>query len=263
MGRVDGYVVCGGNWHNFDLPRLRLLELLAELDEARVQVGRDYRDIEGIRGCSFLVTYTCDLRPTEAEVAALASFVAGGGRWFALHGTNAVFEMEADGVRSPRLYPGLMAVLGSQFIAHPPVGSYEVRPVAEHPLVDGIGVWRTGETEELYLCEYHGEIRPLMVTRFGGEAPGFAERHWTEERDWPVMYLHPYGEGAVLYLTPGHRRGRYDMVAPPGGATYGSVARRFELPEYPREESGSWEVPAFVELVRRGIHWAAGRYPLL
>ena len=28
MGRIDGYLVCGGNWHDFDYPRLRLLELL-------------------------------------------------------------------------------------------------------------------------------------------------------------------------------------------------------------------------------------------
>jgi type 1 glutamine amidotransferase len=263
MAPVYGYLICGGNWHDFDTPRLRLLELLAEHEDVRVIVGRDYRDIEGIAGCSFLVSYTCDLRPTPEEVENLARFVERGGRWFALHGTNAVFEMEAGAVRSPRILGRLMETLGSQFIAHPPVGRYRVDRVVDHPLVEGLESWETGDHEELYLCEFHGEVRPLMATTFSGSAPGFEEADWPEERTWPVMYLHPFGAGAVLYLTPGHRRGAYDMLVAPGGRAYGPAAERLMMPRYPRAELGSWEVPEYIELLRRGIRWAKGEMPLL
>ena len=57
------------------------------------------------------------------------------------------------------------------------------------------------------------------------------------------MYLKKVGDGEVLYLTLGHARGRYDM--------------RPLMDEYHQVERGSWKVPAFHELLRRGIRWAA------
>ena len=58
----------------------------------------------------------------------------------------------------------------------------------------------------------------------------------------PVLYLHPYGKGSVLYLTLGHCRGKYDMQP--------------LIEEYPVPEEGAWRTPEFYELLRRGIHWA-------
>ena len=57
------------------------------------------------------------------------------------------------------------------------------------------------------------------------------------------MYLHPVGAGSVLYLTLGHCRGHYDM--------------RPVMDYYPRVERGSWELPVFYDLVRRGLRWAS------
>ena len=57
------------------------------------------------------------------------------------------------------------------------------------------------------------------------------------------MYLKRWGAGSVLYFTLGHARGRYDM--------------RPLMDEYPHVELGSWKVPAYTELLRRGIRWAA------
>jgi hypothetical protein len=48
----------------------------------------------------------------------------------------------------------------------------------------------------------------------------------------------------VLYFTLGHARGHYDM--------------RPLMDEYPTVERGSWPVPAFTELLRRSLRWAAG-----
>ena len=60
------------------------------------------------------------------------------------------------------------------------------------------------------------------------------------------MYRRPLGRGCVLYLTLGHCRGHYDMVAPP--------VRRQLLAQAQR---GAWEVAEFYELLRRGLSWAA------
>jgi type 1 glutamine amidotransferase len=244
---VRAHLVCGGRWHDMDFARLELLKLLGEHEEVRTRVAEDFRDTAALAAADFLVTYTCDLRVSEAEQDALAEFVAGGRRWLALHGTNSVFEFLRDGrVSAPRTHARLMRTLGSQFIAHPPVGRFRVRNACpEHPLVSGIGDFEV--EDELYLCEYHGEIQPLLEARFRGTAPGFEEADWSGDEPRHVMYLHPEGRGEVLYLTLGHCRGRYDM--------------RPLIDVYPRVERCAWESPVFYELLRRGLRWAKAGLP--
>jgi type 1 glutamine amidotransferase len=237
-------LVCGGRWHDFDFARVELLKLLGESPEVGTQVAEDYRDVEAIARADFLVSYTCDARPSEPEQRALASFVEAGGRWLALHGTNAVMDFTPRGVACPRSHPLLMRTLGSQFLAHPPVGKFRVRVARpEHPLVAGLADFEV--EDELYLCELHGENEVLLDTRFTGEVPGFAEGSWPDDAPRPVLYLHRAGSGAVLYNTLGHCRGRYDM--------------RPLVDLYPRIERCAWNEPVYYELLRRGLAWAAER----
>jgi type 1 glutamine amidotransferase len=137
-------------------------------------------------------------------------------------------------------------MLGSQFLAHPPIGPYRVEVSdPSHPLVAGIEAFDADD--ELYLCEYHGAQHALLHTQYRGDAPGFVDHAWPGAGNSDrrlVMYLHPYGGGEVLYCTLGHCRGRYDM--------------RPLMAHYPTVERGSWKLPVFHELLRRGIRWAAG-----
>jgi len=254
-GPIHGYLVCGGSYHDMDYARLELLKLLGEDERIRVRVGEDYRDTRAIEAADFLVTYTCDVIPDPGQQASLAAFLAAGGRWLALHGTNSVLRhLKGRGWEAPRTAPDFMGMLGSQFLAHPPIAPYTVE-VSDpaHPLVAGIEPFEVDD--ELYLCEYHGENRALLHTRYRGKAPGFAARHWPGGRETDaeydsggsdrqlVLYLHSHGGGEVLYCTLGHCRGKYDM--------------RPMIPEYPTVERGSWKLPVYHELLRRGIRWAA------
>jgi type 1 glutamine amidotransferase len=135
-----------------------------------------------------------------------------------------------------------METVGSQFLSHPPIAPYRVeltRP--DHPLVAGLEPFDADD--ELYLCELHGPLEVLLHTRWSGETPQFVDRDWTRDEPRPVMYLKRVGNGEVLYLTLGHARGRYDMQP--------------LMAEYPEVERGSWKTPAFYELLRRGLAWAA------
>jgi hypothetical protein len=239
---LSALLVCGGKYHDFDFARLELLKLLGERPEIRTRVAEDYANPAALREADLLVTYTCDVRASEAEQRALADFVAAGGRWLALHGTNSVMEFTRQGVACPRSHPLLMQTLGSQFIAHPPIGKFRVRvSQPQHPLVAGIADFEV--EDELYLCEYHGENEALLETRFSGEAAGFVEKSWQGDAPRLVMYLHREGRGAVLYNTLGHCRGRFDM--------------RPLMDVYPRIERCAWNEPVYYELLRRGIAWAA------
>lgn len=248
--RIDAYLVVGGKYHDVDHARLELLKLLAEHDEVRVRVAADYEDVDAIAASAFLVSYTCDVRPSQAAQDGIRAWVEGGGRWMALHGTNSALDLGGpNGVESPRCFPTWADTLGSQFVAHPPIMPYTVETTdPSHWLVAGVGEFDTDD--ELYCSEYHdeGSLHDLLHTTWTGEAKGFAEADWTSFDRHRVMYLRPLGAGTVLYNTLGHCRGHYDMTMVPGGG----------IPYYPKIERGSWAVPQYYELLRRSIRWAKG-----
>jgi type 1 glutamine amidotransferase len=246
--RIDVYLVAGGKYHDIDHARLEILKLLAEQPRIKVQVGADYSDIDTICGSDFLITYTCDVIPSAAETDRLREYVQGGKKWFALHGTNSILrflEADADGnpmVDCPEENPAFMEMLGSQFMAHPPIHEYDVLVTKpEHPLVKDIPSFRVDD--ELYLCKFHGEHETLLHCSWSDPVASFVRDDWMTESDvQPIFYLHPYGSGTVLYLTLGHCRGKYDMQP--------------LIEEYPEPEEGAWRTEEFYELLRRGIQWA-------
>jgi hypothetical protein len=236
---IRGHLVCGGRFHDFDYARLRLLQLLAEHEEVRVTVSGDYADTRAIARADFLVTYTCDVRPTPDQQDELRAFAGRRGRWLALHGSNAAFDVSRAGATARDDVPVFLDVLGSRFLAHPPPHAYAVdvaRP--DHPLVAGIEGFTT--TDELYLMELADDVEVLLDTAFSGRAPGWAHEDWTHTARHPVAYR----RADVYYLTLGHCRGHYDMQP--------------LMDRYPEIERGSWEAPAFEELLRRAIRWAIG-----
>ncbi len=245
--RIEVTLVAGGKYHDIDFARRQLLELLAEHDEFRVRVQPDYEDAAAIAAGSILVSYTCDVRPSEAAQQRIRAWVEGGGRWVALHGTNAALDLGTpNGVDAPRIFPLWADTLGSQFVAHPPIQPYRVELSApDHWLVAGIEPFETDD--EVYLSEYadRGALEPLLHTTFQGEATGFVESDWASgDPTHLVMYLRRLGDGAVLYNTLGHCRGHYDMAP--------------VMAYYPRIERCSWEQPAYHELLRRSLRWARG-----
>ena len=100
------YLVCNARYHDTNFARLELLKVLAENEEIYTHVAGNFSDTETIKQCQLLITYTCDLRPTAEEQIALAEFLEAGGRWFALHATNAILEIVEgrDARPCPQLY---------------------------------------------------------------------------------------------------------------------------------------------------------------
>ena len=104
-----------------------------------MRVQPDYEDADAIAAGSILVSYTCNVRPSLAAQTTIRSWVEGGGRWVALHGTNAALDVGTpNGVDSPRVFPLWADTLGSQFVAHPPIAPY-LRRSRRHPT---IGWWQ-------------------------------------------------------------------------------------------------------------------------
>ena len=133
---VDVYLVCNARFHYKNFARLERLKLLEENEDINTRVADSFSDTEAIKQSSLLITYTCDLRPTEQEQVALGEFLSNGGRWFALHATNAILEFVDGGkVDTPDVAPDFMKLLGSRFVAHPANQRLSIRVTdVQHPL---------------------------------------------------------------------------------------------------------------------------------
>jgi type 1 glutamine amidotransferase len=245
-GRLDAVLVCGGRWHDFDFARLQLLEHLGKHPRVRTRVFEDYAATDALDGADLLVTYTCNQRPDAEQQRRLVEFVRRGGRWLALHGTNAAIEAPAPGApkvfTTPRVLGPVAQVLGSQFLGHPPIAPYTVQVTRpDHPLVAGIGPFEV--TDELYISELHPPLEVLLHTVYSGDTRGFAEGDTVDDAPRPVLYLRSSGEGQVCYFTLGHCRGRYDM-------------QDMGVEDLGRDDRGSWESPAFRTVLDRCLSWS-------
>lgn len=239
---VRVHLVANAKYHDTDYARLQLLTLLAEHSHIRTTVSSTFGDLDSLDATA-LITYTCDLRPTPEQERAVSDWVAAGGRWIALHATNAMLDFTKDGVKCSPNHQMFMETLGSRFIAHPKIEPYSVTVSdPDHPLVTGIEPFTA--TDELYLCEYYGDVHPLLETRFTGTfRSGYIDNDWPDDDPRLVAYTRRFGDGEVYYLTLGHCCGAHDMRP---------------LQDVAEVVRGSWENPVFIELLRRSIRWAQG-----
>lgn len=245
MQKIDVYLVCNAKYHDTNFARLELLKLLAEHEDIHTRVAENFSDVEAIASCSLLITYTCDLRPSVEEQAALRQFLENDGRWFALHATNALLEFTDSGkVDTPDLAPKFMQLLGSRFIAHPANQKISVKVTdVEHALTHEIEDFEV-EDEEPYYCEPMGDQTVLLEASYSVPSSGYVRSDYgTDRESHPQMYLHPVGQGEVLYLSLGHCTGKHDMKP---------------LVDVVPVVRGSWESPIYYELLRRGIRWGIG-----
>jgi len=238
--RIDAHFVAAGHYHDIDFARLEILKLLAEHPEIRTTVACDYSSMDRLDECRFLVTYCCDLMPSETQMAEIKEWLKNGGKWLALHGTNSILKFVEHGVDTPDIRPDVMSVLGSQFKAHPPIAPFTVEVLnKDHELCKGIEDFEI--EDELYLSVTTAEINVLMQTTFEGEATGFIDSQWPKTTV-PILYTRELGDGELVYNTLGHCRGHYDL---PG-------IRDFN----PIPDKCAWNYPVYYELLRRSIEWA-------
>lgn len=245
--RADIALVVGGRWHDMGFARAELLSRLVDHDCALVSIHQDFSDTTTLRRADAVVAYTCDVRPAPEQVVALRSMIEAGGRFLALHATNSAIDGPDPGgdriFTTPDAMPDFHELLGSRFLAHPPIAEFVVETVQpDDPLISGIGSFAT--TDEVYYASTSEDIQVILDAEVAGPCPGFAEQppHGRAVRS-PVLYRRTIGAGEVVYFTLGHCRGRFDLVDL-GITDLHQVDRR------------AWASPAFRDILDRCITWA-------
>lgn len=175
-------VVVGGTFHDFDVAGKLLGEMFA--DHA-VEFGTSYElDSEP----DLLVSYTCDGVPDVQGAVALEQWVSNGGRWLALHSTNANPMSWNDYERPEDASPVYFGLLGSVCLGHPEIQPFEVRADA------AAGV---------KLGDYEAYDEPYRI-RLIGESEVLQWDVQTADEPLPIAYLKSVGQGLVAYHALGH-----------------------------------------------------------
>ncbi len=224
--------------HDHDYARLRLLTLLAE-HNIPASVANDFTDVEKWLPVSrLLITYVAGPYPDAAQSAAIQAWLSSGGHWFGLHGTSGGKAQRVDGVRNRRtVKTEHHGVLGSFFLTHPPLCTFKVDAIADHPLTKNVAASFEIEDEPYFIELQHPETTTVLLTADYGkdgiwptvDALYGSDPSLLPDRKTRVLgYTRPVGAGAVTYFAFGH------CTNPP-------IYR------------GPWEHPAFVQLLRNAI----------
>ena len=262
---AGGYPPGTSAGHDMDYARVRLLNLLQDAAAARATVSNDFADLERwLPASHFLVTYVAGPFPDEQQNRLLCEWLDAGGRWLALHGTSGGKAAPVGDNRRMRKMVKMAhhQTLGAFFLNHPPLCKFRVNVAdSSHPLTSGLpGSFEV--VDELYMIELQqpSESHVLLTTQLEKDPSplGFG---FVYDKDTSLMrdgktrvlgYIRNFGRGGITYFALGHCHGPANNIQPFVDA---SAARDGATPQAFR---GSWESPAFEQLLRNAIEWGTG-----
>jgi type 1 glutamine amidotransferase len=159
-----------------------------------------------------------EFRLTEGQQRALLRFVKGGKGFVSFHGFCCADRAWVPEMRD--LVGGVLAHFGTPD-TKVRAGTYPVRITdPKHPVTQGVADFQHAD-ELYYHLQTRGELKPLAVAVYEG-------------KDWPILWVRPYGRGRVCVSVFGHC-----------GVAAGAPDPLEHAP--------------FRRLVVQGVAWAAGR----
>ena len=245
--------------HDMDYARLRLLQMLNDTGSIITTVSSDFVDIERwLPTCRLLVTYVAGPFPDTDQCTALHDWLAGGGRWIALHGTSGGKAARIPDSRNRKMVKmDHHRELGCFFLNHPPLRGFSVE-VNKHPLTEGVPS-SFDVVDELYMIELQDSDMQILLTTELDHDPSPKGFGFVYDKDTSLRedgktrvlgYLKTVGEGSVIYYGLGHchtPESNFQRVVDESIAKDGTV---------PLEFRGPWETDAFQKLLQNAIEWS-------
>jgi len=202
--------------HGAPSTRAAIAEFLWELPWLQIDVTGDWEALRWDRVASYdlVIAYTGSRKHecTSGQLAGLTRLVERGGGFVPLHFTSA------------NANPEFLALVGAQFIGHPPHGPFTVRVSdATHPVTHGLADIEI--EDECYQSEFPdlGALHVLMTSHHPDPAAKIDGA--------PSAWVRQIGKGRLFYSALGH-------------------------------DARSFAHPGLRDLLTRGIRWAAGLEPV-
>jgi len=203
-------VACAVRWHDADAVGSEIEGALAESGWFHVDRADSTRPFTKANLAKYdvVVIYSLPEEMARARENSLCDFVRKGGGLVGIHTASVIRDGKGKYAQ----------MLGCRFKSHPPIQDIPVEiEDPGHPLARRLQAFDV--RDELYMLEFGpGERRDFLSTTSQG-------------RKRPMAYTRDYGDGRVVYLSPGH------WVA-------------------------ALKPPAYRQLIARAALYAAGKYPL-
>ncbi len=183
MKSIKVLLLTGGGYHDFEKCGAILEEFLNRAGTFKVTQTQDRSAInkENLAKFDALLIYTQGDGLTNKQVQELEAWVRQGGALVGIHCASDSFKN----------HPDYLALIGSEFIGHGPVHTFEVKgKETDHYITRRIQPFRI--EDELYLL--------------GGDSARWttlATSQW-QGKPQPMVYVREEGQGKIVYLALGH-----------------------------------------------------------
>ena len=183
MQKIKTLVFAGGEIHDAKGCGKAIADALSASEE--FEVTEVYDDLDTLIAPKLdpydvIVFYYTYGKITDAQKNGLLNFVASGKGFVGIHPTSSFF-MDS---------PECLAMLGGEFLTHPPHREYQVSVVdPEHPITEGLTEFLV--TDEQYILDFDPRVNVLCSALWKGTA-------------MPVAWTKSWGKGRVFYLALGH-----------------------------------------------------------
>ena len=183
MQKIKTMVFAGGEIHDAKGCGKVMADALSASEEFEVTyVEEDFDKLITLKedGYDVIIFYYTYGEIADAPKNGMLSFIASGGGFVGIHPTSSFF-MDS---------PECLAMLGGEFVTHPPHREYQVSVVdPEHPITEGLTEFMI--IDEQYILNFDPRVNVLCSALWKGTA-------------MPVAWTKSWGKGRVFYLALGH-----------------------------------------------------------
>lgn len=169
-------------YHPLKGPDKELTDILSDYD---VTITEDYEQFreENLKQYDLCVSFTdrWQKKMTDQQTVGLISYVSHGGGLLIIH----------NGISIQARYE-LAQLAGGKFTTHPDQKVLPYTPTASgHVIMEGVEGFSV--KEEPYQFELDNMIDTTILLEYE-----------SEDKQWPAAWVHSYGLGRVVFLSPGH-----------------------------------------------------------
>lgn len=178
-------------WHSLEDRVDAFHDILSPLGAIHLSTDRD--ELTRLDRRDVVVDYLSNSTLTTAQLDGLRTFIETGGGYVGLHcaaDLTSISYEDGEVKSRPEPHPEFRDLLGGHFLTHPEQTEFTVTIERTHSITEGVDDFTI--FDEPYQVEWDDDVTIL------------ARMNHPDLEDYPILWVKPFGDGRVCYLSLGH-----------------------------------------------------------